>query len=35
MNAGIKKAFLETVTAESYGNIAIEEGRYRLWASTL
>jgi uncharacterized protein (TIGR02246 family) len=32
MNAGIKKAFLETVTAESYGNIAIEEGRYRLYA---
>lgn len=32
MNMGIKKALLETVTAESYGNIAIEEGRYKLYA---
>lgn len=31
MNMGIKKAFLETVTAESFGNIAIEEGRYELY----
>jgi uncharacterized protein (TIGR02246 family) len=31
MNAGVKKAVLETVTAEIYGNIAIEEGRYRLY----
>ncbi len=27
MNMGIKKTLLETVTAESFGNIAIEEGR--------
>jgi len=31
LNMGIKKALLETVTAESYGNIAIEEGRYTLY----
>lgn len=31
MNMGIKKALLETVTAESFGNIAIEEGRYELY----
>ena len=31
MNMGIKKALLETVTAESFGNIAIEEGRYKLY----
>ena len=29
MNMGIKETVLETVTAESYGNIAIEEGRYK------
>ena len=32
MNMGIEKARLETVTAESYGNFAIEEGRYELYA---
>ena len=32
MNMGIKKGHLETVTAESYGNFAIEEGRYTLYA---
>ena len=31
MNMGIKKGHLETVTAESYGNFAIEEGRYTLY----
>jgi uncharacterized protein (TIGR02246 family) len=31
MNTGIKRALLETVTAESYDNIAIEEGRYKLY----
>lgn len=31
MNMGIKKALLETVTAEKFGNIAIEEGRYKLF----
>ena len=31
MSMGIQKALLETVTAESYGNIAIEEGRYKLY----
>ena len=31
MEMGIKKARLETVTAESYGNVAIEEGRYKLY----
>jgi ketosteroid isomerase-like protein len=30
MKMGIKKAQMETVTAESFGNIAIEEGRYKL-----
>ncbi|MEN8187294.1 MAG: DUF4440 domain-containing protein [Bacteroidota bacterium] len=32
MDMGIKKAHLETVTAESYGDFAIEEGRYKLYA---
>ncbi len=32
MNMGIKKAHLETVTAEGYGDFAIEEGRYKLYA---
>jgi ketosteroid isomerase-like protein len=32
MKMGIKKAQMETVTAESFGNIAIEEGRYKLFA---
>ena len=32
MNMGIKKGHLETVTAERYGNFAIEEGRYTLYA---
>ncbi len=31
MSMGIKKALLETVTAESFGNVAIEEGRYKLY----
>lgn len=31
MKMGIKKAQMETVSAESYGNIAIEEGRYKLF----
>jgi uncharacterized protein (TIGR02246 family) len=31
MNAGIKKGHFETITAESFGNIAIEEGRYELY----
>lgn len=31
MDMGIVKAQLETVIAESYGNIAIEEGRYKLY----
>lgn len=31
MNMGIKKAQLETITAEGYGNTAIEEGRYKLY----
>ena len=31
MNTGIKKALLETVTAESFGNIVIEEGRYKFY----
>jgi len=31
MKMGIKKAQLETVSAESFGNIAIEEGRYKLF----
>jgi len=31
MNMGIKKALLETVTAEKFGTIAIEEGRYKLF----
>ena len=31
INMGIKKGLFETVTAESYGNIAIEEGRYKLF----
>ena len=31
MNMGIKKAKLETVFAESYGDFALEEGRYTLY----
>lgn len=31
MKMGIKKAQLETATAESFGNIAIEEGQYKLF----
>jgi ketosteroid isomerase-like protein len=31
MKMGIKKAQLETVTAEAIGNVAIEEGKYRLF----
>ena len=31
MKMGIKKAQMETVTAEKFGNIAIEEGRYKLF----
>jgi len=31
MKMGIKKAQMETVSAESFGNIAIEEGRYKLF----
>jgi uncharacterized protein (TIGR02246 family) len=31
MNAGIKRVLLETVIAENHENIAIEEGRYRLY----
>ena len=31
MNMGIKKILLETITAESFGNIAIEEGRSTLY----
>lgn len=31
MNSGIKKAELETVNAEAYGNFAVEEGRYKLY----
>jgi len=31
ISMGIKEAFLETVTAEGFGNIAIEEGRYKLY----
>jgi ketosteroid isomerase-like protein len=31
MNMGIKKLLLETVTAESCGNMIIEEGRYKLY----
>lgn len=31
MQMGIKKAQMETVMAQSYGNIAIEEGRYKLF----
>lgn len=31
LNMGIKKAILETVSAESYGNFAVEEGRYKLY----
>ncbi len=29
---GVKKSLLETVTAESFGNTAIEEGKYALYA---
>jgi ketosteroid isomerase-like protein len=32
MDMGVKKVQLETVAAEGYGNTAIEEGRYRLYA---
>jgi len=31
MKMGIKKAQMETVTAEAFGNVAIEEGKYRLF----
>jgi len=31
MKMGIKKAQMETLTAEKFGNIAIEEGRYKLF----
>jgi len=31
LNMGIKKAWMETVSAESFGDIAIEEGRYKLF----
>jgi ketosteroid isomerase-like protein len=31
MNMGIKKAQMETVSAQQVGNIAIEEGRYKLF----
>ena len=31
MTMGIKKALLKTVSAESFGDIAIEEGRYELY----
>lgn len=31
MKMGIKRAQMETVTAEKFGNIAIEEGRYKLF----
>jgi len=31
MKMGIKKAQMETVSAESFGDIAIEEGRYKLF----
>lgn len=32
MKMGIKKAQMETVSAESFGSIAVEEGRYKLFA---
>lgn len=32
MSMGVGKVLLETITAEGYGNIAIEEGRYKLFA---
>ncbi len=32
LSMGLKKIVLETVTAESYGNFAIEEGRYKTYA---
>jgi len=32
MSMGVKKALLETITAEGYGDFAIEEGRYKLFA---
>jgi len=32
MSMGIEKTELETITAEGYGDFAIEEGRYRLFA---
>ena len=31
LSMGLKKIFLETVTAESYGNFAIEEGRFKVY----
>jgi hypothetical protein len=33
MGMGIEKAELETITSQDYGNFAIKEGRYRLFAS--
>jgi uncharacterized protein (TIGR02246 family) len=32
MSMGVEKVILETNTAEAYGNLAIEEGRYKLFA---
>ena len=32
LKLGIKEAILKTLSAESYGNTAIEEGRYELYA---
>jgi len=32
MGMGLNKAELETLTAESFGDVAIEEGRYKLYA---
>lgn len=32
MSMGVEKALLETITAEGYGDFAIEEGRYKLFA---
>jgi uncharacterized protein (TIGR02246 family) len=33
MNSGVEKVLLETVTAEGYGDLAIEEGRYKLYTT--
>ncbi len=32
MSMGVEKVLLETITAEGYGNFAIEEGRYKIFA---